>query len=78
MEQLLKHNGQLLQIDKVQFMIIPLYAPNKKEQNRIASMVDKIIKAKKKKKPYSEDELNNAIYELFDIQDDEIKIIEGQ
>lgn len=79
MHKKLKKNGDLLQLDKVQFLFIPLVKPEKSVCVRIASVVDKIID-KKKKNPSAntteeEDVINNIIYSLYGFDETEIETI---
>jgi hypothetical protein len=78
MKKRLKHTGDLLQIDKNQFLKIPIYLDNKKIKD-IVSIVDKITDAKKVCKATSkfEDELDSLIYKMYNISKDEICIIEN-
>ena len=77
MKERLKHTGDLLQIDKNQFMKIPLFVP--KDTKSFENIVDKIIELKKQDKDtqYLEDKINKMVYELYGLSQDEIKIVEG-
>ena len=78
MNERLKHTGDLLQIDKNQFMKIPLYVPeDEKIINDIENLVDKILKAKEQNKDIKEfeKEIDKRVYELYNLNDDEIEII---
>ena len=79
MHQRLKHTGDLLQIDKNQFMKIPLFVAGDNLQKQIISHVVAIIAAKKIKQDTSalEAELDTMVYGLYGMSDYEIKIIEG-
>lgn len=76
MQERLKHTGDLLQIDKNQFMKIPLFAP--KEVTDFDRIVDKIIEYKKNSINTSKLEylINKKIYRLYGLTEDEINIIE--
>src|SRR5574344_791330 len=73
MEKILKHNGQLLQIDKVQFVKIPLYKPTEAEAKPIVTLVDKILDAKKNNLDTSklEKQVDEEIIKLYKITDKE-------
>lgn len=76
MQERLKHTGDLLQIDKNQFMKIPLYAP--KETTNFDRIVDKIIEYKKNNINTSKLEclIDKKIYKLYGLTEDDINIIE--
>lgn len=81
MHQTIKHNGELLQLDKVQFLSIPLYKPASEIQSEIARIVDQILYAKSKYHDADtsafEREIDQKVYELYGLTEEEIKIIEG-
>ena len=79
MHQRLKHTGDLLQIDKNQFIKIPLFAPNDKSQNLVCNIVTAIITAKQSGTNTSqlESEIDAMVYALYGLSDDEIRLIEG-
>jgi len=79
MKNKLKHTGDLLQIDKNQFMKIPIFI-SKKHVNTICSLVDEIILLKQQDKNYIqlENKLNILFYEAYNLNANEIKIIENQ
>ena len=76
MDERLKHTGDLLQIDKNQFSKIPLYVPDKIQG--FEKLVDDIIVAKKNNEDIRmlENQLDQLVYKLYDLDEDEIKIIE--
>lgn len=81
MHQTIKHNGDLLQLDKVQFLSIPLYKPTAEIQNEIARIVDQILCAKCKHQNLDtsalEQEIDRLVYKLYNLTDEEIGVIEG-
>jgi adenine-specific DNA-methyltransferase len=80
MHQTIKHNGDLLQLDKVQFLSIPLYKPTAEIQNEIARIVDQILCAKCKHQNLDtsalEQEIDRLVYKLYNLTDEEIALIE--
>ena len=80
MHQTIKHNGDLLQLDKVQFLSIPLYKPTAEIQNKIARIVDQILCAKCKHQNLDtsalEQEIDRLVYKLYNLTDEEIGVIE--
>ena len=80
MHQTIKHNGDLLQLDKVQFLSIPLYKPTAEIQNEIARIVDQILCAKCKHQNLDtsalEQEIDRLVYKLYNLTDEEIAVIE--
>ncbi len=81
MHQTIKHNGDLLQLDKVQFLSIPLFMPATGTQNEIARIVDQILCVKSKQQNSDtsalEREIDKKVYDLYGLTEDEIRIIEG-
>ncbi len=80
MHNTLKHNGELLQLDKVQFLSIPLFVPPVENQRAIIEKVDSILATKHK---YSEadtssleQEIDQQVYALYNLTPEEIAIIE--
>ena len=82
MDHNLKHNGDLLQLDKVQFLTVPLYCPSTKQQTPIIAVVDKILDAKKSYPSADtsvlEREIDRLVYELYGLTEGEIKVAEGK
>ncbi len=78
MQERLKHTGDLLQIDKNQFMKIPLYVPENSE--KFGQVVDKIIDIKKQNQDTTELEaqIDQMVYELYGLNEEEIAIVEGR
>ena len=80
MHQTIKHNGDLLQLDKVRFLSIPLYKPTAEIQNEIARIVDQILCAKCKHQNLDtsalEQEIDRLVYKLYNLTDEEIALIE--
>jgi len=81
MHNKLKHTGDLLQIDKNQFMKIPLFkATNNKQETKIielVDLVDKILFLKEEKKDTIklEEKIDKLVYELYGLTDEEINVI---
>ncbi|EHU4317293.1 class I SAM-dependent DNA methyltransferase [Campylobacter jejuni] len=85
----LKHKGKiqenLFKIDKEPLLNIPVVNINSKNEklaNKLISLVDEILKAKEQNKNASTQELENKInsltYKLYNLTEDEIKIIENK
>ena len=77
MHERLKHTGDLLQIDKNQFMKIPLYIPE--DTAPFSYLVDRIITLKKQNKDTADLEvrIDAMVYELYGLSDEEIAVVEG-
>ena len=80
MHQTLKHNGELLQLDKVQFLNVPLFIPSVEKQNSIMHLVDQIIYTKQNNvdadTSHLEDEIDKLVYQLYNLTPEEIAVIE--
>ncbi|EKS1371605.1 class I SAM-dependent DNA methyltransferase [Campylobacter jejuni] len=85
----LKHKGKMqgnnYQIDKEPLLNIPIVTINSKNQklaNKLISLVDEILKAKEQDKNANtqelENKINSLVYKLYNLTEDEIKIIEGK
>ncbi|EAL1490416.1 class I SAM-dependent DNA methyltransferase [Campylobacter jejuni] len=85
----LKHKGKMqgnnYQIDKEPLLNIPIVTINSKNQkiaDEFINLVDEILKAKEQDKNANTQELENKInsltYKLYNLTEDEIKIIEGK
>ncbi|ECP8826803.1 class I SAM-dependent DNA methyltransferase [Campylobacter coli] len=85
----LKHKGKiqgnLFKIDKEPLLNIPVVNINSKNEklaNKLISLVDEILKAKEQDKNVNTQELENKInsltYKLYNLTEEEIKIIEGK
>ncbi len=77
-----KMQGENYQVDKEPLMNIPLPAANMDEQSIIAERVNSIIESKKSN-PFAdisalESEIDNLVYQLYGLTEEEIKIVEGQ
>ena len=59
--------------------MLPIPVPNIEQENEVISIVDKILKNKENNMDTSilENELNNIVYQLYGLTDDEIAIVEG-
>ena len=62
-----------------QTKMLPIPVPNIEQENEVISIVDKILKNKENNMDTSilENELNNIVYQLYGLTDDEIAIVEG-
>ncbi|EJA4884563.1 Eco57I restriction-modification methylase domain-containing protein [Campylobacter coli] len=85
----LKHKGKMqgnnYQIDKEPLLNIPIVTINSKNQkiaDELINLVDEILKAKEQDKNANtqelENKINSLVYKLYNLTDDEIKIIEGK
>ncbi|HEF3489183.1 TPA: Eco57I restriction-modification methylase domain-containing protein [Campylobacter coli] len=85
----LKHKGKiqgnLFKIDKEPLLNIPVVNINSKNEklaNKLISLVDEILKAKEQNKNANtqelENKINSIVYKLYNLTEEEIKIIEGK
>ncbi|ECC0592150.1 DUF7149 domain-containing protein [Campylobacter coli] len=85
----LKHKGKMqgnnYQIDKEPLLNIPIVdtnSKNKKLADELINLVDEILKAKEQDKNANtqelENKINSLVYKLYNLTEDEIKIIEGK
>ncbi|EKR5473095.1 Eco57I restriction-modification methylase domain-containing protein [Campylobacter coli] len=85
----LKHKGKMqgnnYQIDKEPLLNIPVVNINSKNEklaNKLISLVDEILKAKEQNKNANtqelENKINSLVYKLYNLTEDEIKIIENK
>ncbi|EFT8787757.1 class I SAM-dependent DNA methyltransferase [Campylobacter coli] len=85
----LKHKGKiqgnLFKIDKEPLLNIPIVNINSKNEklaNKLISLVDEILKAKEQNKNANtqelENKINSLVYKLYNLTEDEIKIIENK
>ncbi|EAI9869373.1 class I SAM-dependent DNA methyltransferase [Campylobacter coli] len=85
----LKHKGKiqgnLFKIDKEPLLNIPVVNINSKNEklaNKLISLVDEILKAKEQDKNANtqelENKINSLVYKLYNLTEDEIKIIENK
>ncbi|EAJ5531786.1 class I SAM-dependent DNA methyltransferase [Campylobacter coli] len=85
----LKHKGKMqgnnYQIDKEPLLNIPIVdtnSKNKKLADELISLVDEILKAKEQDKNANtqelENKINSLVYKLYNLTEDEIKIIENK
>ncbi|HAA1668657.1 TPA_asm: class I SAM-dependent DNA methyltransferase [Campylobacter jejuni] len=85
----LKHKGKMqgnnYQIDKEPLLNIPIVTINSKNQNivdELINLVDEILKAKEQDKNANtqelENKINSLVYKLYNLTEEEIKIIEGK
>lgn len=80
MHHALKHNGELLQLDKVQFLSIPLFVPPIDMQQPIIEKVDLILAIKHRNfmedTSSLENDIDQQVYALYNLTPEEIAIIE--
>ena len=82
----LKHKGKMqgenYQIDKEPLLALPIKKIPNEQQQLFIDLVDKIIAAKKEnRKAYSialEREIDRLVYQLYDLTDEEITIVENK
>ncbi|EAK5605945.1 class I SAM-dependent DNA methyltransferase, partial [Campylobacter coli] len=85
----LKHKGKMqgnnYQIDKEPLLNIPIVTINSKNQkiaDELINLVDEILKAKEQDKNANtqelENKINSLVYKLYNLTEDEIKIIENK
>ncbi|EJJ9773325.1 Eco57I restriction-modification methylase domain-containing protein [Campylobacter coli] len=85
----LKHKGKMqgnnYQIDKEPLLNIPIVdtnSKNKKLADELINLVDEILKAKEQNKNANtqelENKINSLVYKLYNLTEEEIKIIEGK
>ena len=82
----LKHKGKMqgtnYQIDKQPLLAIPLISPSVEEQTSVATLVDQILNAKRADLDADvstlENEIDKLVYELYNLTEDEIAIVEGK
>ncbi|EPW4213622.1 DUF7149 domain-containing protein [Campylobacter jejuni] len=85
----LKHKGKiqgnLFKIDKEPLLNIPVVNINSKNEklaNKLISLVDEILKAKEQDKNANtqelENKINSLVYKLYNLNEEEIKTIEGK
>lgn len=85
----LKHKGKMqgnnYQIDKEPLLNIPIVNINSKNEklaDELINLVDEILKAKEKDKNANtkgfENRIDFLVYKLYNLTEDEIKIIEGK
>ncbi|WP_265607288.1 DUF7149 domain-containing protein [Campylobacter jejuni] len=85
----LKHKGKiqgnLFKIDKEPLLNIPVVNINSKNEklaNKLISLVDEILKVKEQDKNANtqelENKINSLVYKLYNLTEEEIKIIEGK
>lgn len=74
-----KMQGNAYQLDKEPLLEIPIYKPSDKDASEIAKLVDKLIPLKSQGKDTRELEvkIDQLVYQLYDLTEEEIKIIEN-
>jgi hypothetical protein len=77
-----KLQGNLFQVDKVPLLDIPIHCPSLPQQQTIIALVDRILDAKRKNPEADtiklEREIDQLVYKLYGLTEDEIKIVEGE
>jgi adenine-specific DNA-methyltransferase len=81
----LRHKGKMqgnnFQIDKEPLLNIPIYVPDVKEQDKIIKIVNQILTVKRSNSDSDTSELerkiDKIIYQLYDLTDEEVAIIEN-
>ena len=89
-----KQIGDLLQVDKGPLLGIPIYVGDKKQQKMLTNLVDKILLLNKQLRETTENSnewqklkeeiektdklIDQKVYELYGLTDEEIKIVEGK
>ena len=73
--------GNNYQIDKEPLLSIPIHKPSDKARQPFITLVDQIL-ATKKKDPNADTstfewQINEMVYKLYGLTDEEIKIVEG-
>ena len=73
-----KMQGNAYQLDKEPLLEIPIFKPADTEANKIATLVDKIILQKQQNKDSTDNEkkIDELVYKLYDLSEQEIKIVE--
>lgn len=75
-----KMQGNIYQVDKEPLLNIPLFKPNKEQEQSIIVLVDNIIELKqadpKADTSTLESEIDQIVYQLYELTDEEIKIVE--
>ena len=71
--------GETYELSKVYFELIPIPDPTIEQENEIIQLVDKILVAKLEEKDTSvlEKEIDQIVYTLYGLTDDEIRFIKG-
>jgi adenine-specific DNA-methyltransferase len=73
--------GNNYQIDKAPILDLPLINPIEDSQIAISSLVSKIIETKKQNPTADitalENQIDQLVYQLYDLTEEEIKIVEG-
>lgn len=88
-----KQLGDLLQVDKGPLLEVPIHIGDKEQQRHITSLVDNMLDLNKKLIEETKDsekwkkiktdiertdkEIDNEVYKLYELTDEEIKIVEG-
>ena len=73
-----KMQGNNYQLDKEPLLEIPIYKPTEAEATKIADLVEKIILLKQQAKDTTalENKIDELVYKLYELTEEEIKIIE--
>jgi adenine-specific DNA-methyltransferase len=75
-----KMQGNNYQLDKEPLLEIPIFKPDYNEANEIAKLVDKIISFKQQGEDTTdlENQIDQLVYQLYELTEEEIKIVEGK
>ena len=75
-----KMQGNAYQLDKEPLLDVPIYKPTEIEANKVALLVDDVISKKKRGNDSTEIEqkIDEIIYKLYNLTEEDIKIIEEQ
>lgn len=76
-----KMQGNNFQLDKEPLLNIPVYKPEENKQKVIINLVDQILSLKKENPQANtsqlEEEIDNMVYELYDLTPEEIEIVKN-
>jgi adenine-specific DNA-methyltransferase len=77
-----KMQGNNYQVDKGPLLELPIYNPPEGNSQTLIDLMDQIIEAKKNNVPSEkldsiETEINQAVFDLYNLTPEEIKIVEG-
>jgi len=78
--QFTNESNLTVNISKTYLSQIPLALPNKTDEKRIVSIVEKILVEKQNSKETIdlENQIDQLVYQLYELTEEEIKIVEGQ
>ncbi|MBL0200332.1 MAG: hypothetical protein IPP81_09180 [Chitinophagaceae bacterium] len=75
-----KVKGPMLELYQKPLTEIPIYECSESIQNKISSLVDKIVNLKREEKNTQkmESEIDNIVYRLYDLSYDEVKVVDPE